>query len=91
MADMKCKAIGPECPAEGSSLGYPPSMPASIIFMALFSVSLLGHVVLGWKYKTWSFLIAIFLGSSAEITGYLGRILMHQNPYQLSALGFPSI
>lgn len=88
MATMKCKAIGPDCPPDGSSLGYAPNMAASIIFLALFSISLVGHLALGWKYKTWTFLIAMGLGSSSELIGYLGRILMHNNPYKLSTLVF---
>jgi hypothetical protein len=91
MADMKCKAIGPDCPPDGSSLGYAPSVPASIIFMSIFGISLVGHVVLGWKYKTWTFLIAMSLGSSSEVIGYLGRVLMHNNPYKLSTLVSPSL
>jgi len=41
---------------------------------------------LGCKYKTWSFMIAMLLGCSCEVVGYLGRILMHNNPYKLSTL-----
>lgn len=84
MADMKCKTIGPGCPTDGSSLGYAPNMAASIIFMSIFSLSLIGHAVLGWKYKTWTFMVAMLLGSSSEVVGYLGRIMMHNNPYRLS-------
>jgi hypothetical protein len=88
MADMKCKMIGPGCPADGSSLGYAPNVAASIIFMSIFSLSLIGHLILGWKYKTWTFMAAMFLGSSSEVVGYLGRILMHNNPYNLSTSVF---
>jgi hypothetical protein len=84
MAHMTCKQIGPGCPSDGSALGYAPNMAASVIFMGIFGLSLVGHIVLGLKYKTWSFLIAMILGSSAEVVGYLGRILMHNNPYKLS-------
>lgn len=61
-------------------------MAASIIFMGIFGVSLIGHIGIGWKYKTWTFLIAMILGSSSELVGYLGRVLMHNNPYKLSTL-----
>jgi hypothetical protein len=91
MASMKCTEIGPDCPPDGSSLGYAPNMAASIIFMGLFGGSLIGHIALGWKYKTWTFLIAMILGSSSEVIGYLGRVLMHNNPYKLSTLVFSSL
>ncbi|KAH6663521.1 RTA1 like protein-domain-containing protein [Halenospora varia] len=81
---MKCKSIGPGCPADGSSLGYAPSMAASVIFMGAFGLALIGHIILGWKYRTWTFAITMILGSSSEVVGYLGRIFMHNNPYKLS-------
>ena len=90
MASIKCPGIGPGCPPDGSPLGYAPNMAASIIFLALFGVSLAAHITLGWKYKTWTFLIAMALGSITECVGYLGRILMHNNPYKLSTLVFIS-
>lgn len=88
MASMSCKEIRPGCPPEGSSLGYPPNLAASVIFLVLFSASLFGHTILGWKYKTWNFMIAMLLGSSSEVIGYLGRIFMHNNPYKLSTSVF---
>jgi hypothetical protein len=66
-------------------------MAASVIFMGIFGLSLVGHVVLGWKYKTWTFMVAMVLGSSSEVVGYLGRILMHNNPYKLSTFVSPSL
>ncbi|KAE9368867.1 RTA1-domain-containing protein [Stipitochalara longipes BDJ] len=81
---MKCKQIGPDCPADGSSLGLAPNIAASVIFLLIFNFSSICHLTLGWKYKTWSFMIAMMLGSSSEVVGYIGRILMHNNPYRLS-------
>lgn len=81
---MNCTMIGPGCPADGSSLSYAPSLPARIIFMVFFSFSFVGHLLLGWKYKAITFMIAMLLGSSSEVVGYLGRLLMHNNPYKLS-------
>src|SRR5947209_8218467 len=71
MADITCKEIGTRCPADGSPLGYAPNMAASIIFTGIFSLSLFGHTFLGCKYKTWSFMIAMLLGCSCEVVGYL--------------------
>jgi hypothetical protein len=89
MAELKCIEIGTNCPIDGSSLSYAPNKAASVAFMAIFGSSLVCHVVLGWKYKTWTFMVAMFLGSSSEVVGYLGRILMHNNPYKLSTLVLP--
>ncbi|KAH8773953.1 RTA1 like protein-domain-containing protein [Hyaloscypha finlandica] len=84
MADIQCKQIGPDCPDDGSPLGYAPNVAASVIFVIIFNLSSICHLVQGWKYKTWSFMIAMLLGSSSEVVGYIGRILMHNNPYRLS-------
>jgi hypothetical protein len=89
MADLTCKQIGPDCPADGSPLGYAPNVAASVIFLLAFSLSSICHLALGLKYKTWSFMIAMLLGSSSEVVGYIGRILMHNNPYRLSTYVCP--
>lgn len=79
-----CTQVGPDCPADGSDLSYPPSLVASIIFSAIFGVSLAIHVFSGVKFKTWSFLACYFLGSTSEVAGYIGRIFLHSNPYNLN-------
>ena len=86
MNEEKCTEVGPDCPADGSSLGYPPNLVVSIIFMGVFGTSLVCHLVQGWRAKTWTFMIAMCLGSNAEVIGYLGRVFMHSNPYRLSTL-----
>lgn len=84
MSSSDCTEVGPNCPADNSSLSYPPSLAANIIFAALFGFSLILHIFLGWRLRTWSFLAAYILGSSAETAGYIGRILLHSNPYNLN-------
>jgi hypothetical protein len=85
-----CTAIGPGCPADGSALGYAPTLIWAYIFLAIFAVSLAAHAFLGWKNKTWSFMITFCLGSLMEVIGYVGRILMHNNPYDLTSFVIPS-
>jgi hypothetical protein len=80
----KCTEVGPGCPSNGSSLGYAPNLTASIIFIIIFASSFFAHLGLGTKYKTWGFMTATLLGSSSEVIGYIGRVLMHNNPYKLS-------
>lgn len=84
MIGEKCTEVGPDCPADGSSLGYPPNLVINIIFMGVFGTSLVCHLVQGWRAKTWTFMAAMCLGSNSEVIGYLGRVLMHSNPYRLS-------
>lgn len=84
MSFSNCTVVGPDCPADGSSLSYPPNLAANIIFAALFGSSLIVHTFLGWRLKTWSFLAAYALGSCTETVGYVGRVLLHYNPYDLN-------
>lgn len=84
MSLMECTKVGPDCPPDGSSLSYPPNRVASSIFMVIFGASLICHCLMGFKTRTWSFLVAYLLGSTAEVIGYIGRILLHNNPYDLN-------
>ncbi|KFY81071.1 hypothetical protein V499_00144 [Pseudogymnoascus sp. VKM F-103] len=78
--------VGPDCPADGSPLGYAPNLAASIAFLSLFAVSLIAHVVWGIRYRTWTFMVCMVLGSMTEVIGYVGRVFMHKNPYNLSTI-----
>lgn len=85
-----CTRVGLLCPADGSSLGYPPSLIASCIFAATFGLSLVCHFALGFKHKTWVFMGVYCTGSLLEVLGYVGRILMRNNPYDLNTLVLPT-
>ncbi|KFZ12105.1 hypothetical protein V501_04380 [Pseudogymnoascus sp. VKM F-4519 (FW-2642)] len=78
--------VGPDCPADGSPLGYAPNLAASIAFLSLFAVSLIAHVVWGIRYRTWTFMACMVLGSMTEVIGYVGRVFMYKNPYNLSTI-----
>jgi len=69
------------CPVELSVYGYRPTLPGSIALIALYGICALVQVVLGWRYKTWGFMVAMLLGCVDEILGYVGRILYYQNPW----------
>jgi len=72
------------CPIEYSYYGYRPSLAANAVLLALFAIALILHVFQGIKYKTWGFLIAMFWGNLAEIIGYVGRIGMWKNPFEMN-------
>ncbi|KAF1982750.1 RTA1-domain-containing protein [Aulographum hederae CBS 113979] len=69
------------CPASVSIYGYAPSLAANAVFLALFLVSCFIHLFQGIKYKTWSFLIAMCLGTLCEAVGEGGRIMLHNDPF----------
>jgi hypothetical protein len=74
------------CPIDASIYEYRPSLAANAIFIALFGITLIIHLVQGFRWRTWFFTIAIFWGCTAEMIGYGGRIIMWQNPF--SFIGF---
>lgn len=74
----------PACPVELSIYGYRASLPFSAVVIALYSLCAAAQVYLGWRYKTWSFMVLTVLGCFAEILGFAGRIMMWQNPWNSS-------
>ncbi|RAL04331.1 RTA1 domain-containing protein, partial [Aspergillus ibericus CBS 121593] len=53
---------------------YDPSMPAAIIFAALFMISTLWHMYRMIRTRTW-FVIPLVIGGYFEAIGYIGRAL----------------
>ncbi|KAF4628852.1 hypothetical protein G7Y89_g9294 [Cudoniella acicularis] len=79
------------CDIRYSVFEYRPSLAANSIFLALFALSGVLHLIQGfhsWKsrrYSTqWFYCWAMVLGCVTEIIGYLGRILMHSNPFDFN-------
>ncbi|KAI2728059.1 hypothetical protein CBS147354_2592 [Penicillium roqueforti] len=82
----KCTEVTPQCPVEGTIYGYAPDLVFSVEFCLIFgacSLIQLGQMI---RWRLWSFSIAVILGSSTEVIGYFGRILLNRNPY--SSAGF---
>ncbi|KAF2430915.1 RTA1 like protein, partial [Tothia fuscella] len=76
-----CLQISKYCTVENSIYGYKPSIGWNSFFLAVFLVSSLIHAFQGWKYKTWSFLVAMVIGGLSEAVGQGGRIMLHKNVY----------
>ena len=92
-----CTEVGPECPVGGTILGYYPNLAVNVFFAAFFGLFALLQLALCIKYKTWMYSvstrwmrwgnlsdmlqIAISLGCLCELMGYVGRIMMHNNPF----------
>jgi len=76
------------CDIKYSVFEYRPSLAANSLFTALFIVAGGAHLFQGflaWKssrYSTqWFYCWAMVLGCVTEIIGYIGRILLHSNPF----------
>lgn len=76
-----CESVGPQCPVEGTVYGYYPSLGWNAFFAAAFGLAFILQVILGIRYKTWTYMIGVGLGCVGELIGYIGRIQLHDNPY----------
>ena len=69
------------CPVQASVYQYRPSLAVNVLFLVLFGIALIVHILLGLKYKTWVFCACMMLGCITEVIGYGGRIILWQNPF----------
>ncbi|KLO84405.1 phospholipid-translocating ATPase [Fusarium fujikuroi] len=74
------------CPLESSILRYQPNVPANAIFIGVFGLSMALHIFQGIKMKTWGFMASMMAGCILEIIGYIGRLIIHDNPFDF--IGF---
>jgi RTA1 like protein len=81
-----CNAVSPECPVTDTLYGYYPNFGANVFFAALFGLLLIAQLIIGTYTKTWTFMLAVGIGIFGEMTGYIGRLIMHNNPW--SNVGF---
>ncbi|CAM1511717.1 Fc.00g092300.m01.CDS01 [Cosmosporella sp. VM-42] len=77
----ECTDISPRCPVEATVLGYTPNLGSSIFFALCFGLITITAAVLSvWK-RTWTYGAALTVGVGLEALGYIGRALMHDNPW----------
>ncbi|KAF4335051.1 phospholipid-translocating ATPase [Fusarium beomiforme] len=74
------------CPLESSILRYQPNVPANAIFLGVFATSMAIHIFQGIKMKTWGFMSSMMAGCILEIVGYVGRLMIHDDPFDF--IGF---
>ncbi|EGC49133.1 parasitic phase-specific protein PSP-1 [Histoplasma capsulatum var. duboisii H88] len=73
------------CPIEASIYEYRPSLIANALFISLFAVSALIHLI---QFSIWRshaiFTAPILLGCVGEIIGYAGRLMLNRDPFSLN-------
>jgi hypothetical protein len=69
------------CDLSLAHLTYLPSLGGNALYAALFGIFMVGQAYLGIRHRTWGFMIATISGLLLEIIGYIGRIMMHNNPF----------
>lgn len=83
MSDTICTLS--TCPITKGYLHYLPNLPANAFFVALFGLIIGIQLILGIRYRTWSYMIPMLCGLILEVLGYLGRIMMHSNPFNFGS------
>ena len=69
------------CDLSMASFLYIPTLPGNAIFAAIFGIYLVAQIFLGIKHKTWGYMVAMVMGLVLEVIGYIGRILLHNDPF----------
>lgn len=77
----QCTEVTPQCPAIATTYGYYPILSVNAFFLALFGLCCLATLIIGVWTKTWTYTIALGIGTLLETAGYAGRILMNGNPW----------
>lgn len=72
------------CPLEWSVYQYRPGLATNIVFLIMYAIAMLIHIYLGIRWKQMGFMIFMILGCLVEIIGYVGRIVMYDNPFDFN-------
>ena len=79
-----CTHVSPECPISATTYGYRPNAGGNIFFTVFFGILGIFQLGFGIHFRSWTFLVALGIGCFMEVAGYIGRILMWQNPWDES-------
>ncbi|KAK3321808.1 RTA1 like protein-domain-containing protein [Apodospora peruviana] len=69
------------CPIELATIPYIPTLPGNLLYLAIFVIAIIANLVLGIRYKTWSFMAGMASGGALEVLGYVGRVMLNKNPF----------
>jgi MFS-type transporter involved in bile tolerance (Atg22 family) len=71
------------CPIGWATIKYRPSIAGNVIYMLCFFVLFAAQLFYGIRKKTWTYMGALLVGIFAEAIGYVGRVMLNQNPYSM--------
>lgn len=69
------------CDLSMASFLYLPTVAGNSIYAAIFAIYLIAQLYLGIRHKVWGYMSAMILGLLAEVIGYIGRVLLHNSPF----------
>jgi len=83
---LDCNEVSVDCPVKASTYGYYPTLGWNAFFAAVFGLCFFFSFWLGLRSRTWTYMLAMCCACVTSCIGYIGRILMHDNPFD--TLGF---
>ncbi|KAJ5477012.1 Efflux pump himE [Penicillium diatomitis] len=72
------------CPLSMATIPYQPNLGANATFLVIFALALAVQIWSSIKYRTWTHLVGMTGGLLLEIVGYVGRIMLHYNPFNFN-------
>ncbi|KAH8890113.1 RTA1 like protein, partial [Thozetella sp. PMI_491] len=81
-----CEAVTPSCPVEATTYGYYPVPGANAALAAAFAIFLVAQLVFATITKVYSYSLLVAAGCLVQLLGYVGRLLMHSNPWNRLAM-----
>ncbi|VUC31846.1 unnamed protein product, partial [Clonostachys rosea] len=72
------------CPLSCAQVEYLPTVAGNATYATAFGLLLIVQLGLGIKYKIWGFMVGMTSGLVIEIVGYVGRIMLHNNPFDFN-------
>lgn len=73
------------CPPAWSAYGYRPDLVANLALLAAFTAALLAHIVIGVRWRQWSFMACMICGCLDEMLGYGARVWMYYDLWNFNA------
>lgn len=80
-----CFEVGPFCPVEATTYGYFPNFGGNVFFAVWFGLLGVLQLGIGVYYRSWTMMVALAVGGLMELAGYIGRVLMSNNPWNSDA------
>jgi hypothetical protein len=72
------------CPIRWANVQYVPSLAGNATYLSIFAILLVAQLYLDIRNRTWGFLTGMVIGGLLEIAGYLGRVLLHSDPFNFN-------
>jgi hypothetical protein len=68
-----------------AQIDFLPTLGGNAAYAAILGLILISQIGLGIFYRTWGFLIGMTCGLFLEVLGYVGRVMLHNNPFDFNA------